>query len=270
VVDLQKFNREGYVTLPSFFQPSEILKIKKDAQGIFVRQFVRHQYPNAENLDDATFLKNMKRLFQEDFSTFFSCGKHCQHLVSLHRHSLDQRILNLLTDLQVRSPVISTRPVMYFNHPDLAKKSSYWKMDPHQDWRSMQGSLNAIVIWMPMVDVDSSMGALQIIPGSHRSGVLNADPKDNYRIIEPIEDSSYQSVNLQVGDALAFSSFLVHRSGHLTQDAIRWSCHFRYNDLEERTFIERGYPHTYIYKPIEELLHPEFPIVKEIAKIYEI
>ena len=34
----------------------------------------------------------------------------------------------------------------------------------------MQGSLNAIVVWVPLVDV-AELGALEIIPGSHLWGL---------------------------------------------------------------------------------------------------
>ena len=60
---------------------------------------------------------------------------------------------------------------------------------------------------------------------------------------------SLSTVTLNKGDILIFSSFLVHKSGELTNDEIRWSCHFRYNNLNEVDFIERGYPSPYQYIP---------------------
>ena len=53
---------------------------------------------------------------------------------------------------------------MYFNHPKLAKEEVYYKVFPHQDWRSMQGSLDSVVIWTPLNQIDSDMGPLNIIP----------------------------------------------------------------------------------------------------------
>ena len=41
----------------------------------------------------------------------------------------------------------------------------------------------------------------------------------------------------------------------------------RYNDLDDTSFIKRGYPHSYIYKPIDEYLTPEFDTKKEINTI---
>ena len=36
------------------------------------------------------------------------------------------------------------------------------------------------------------------------------------------------------------------------------------HDLNEKSFIERGYPHAYIYKPIDEYLTPDINTKQEI------
>src|SRR4030095_3525578 len=108
----------------------------------------------------------------------------------------------------------------------------------------MQGSLDAIVLWVPLTDIDRALGALEVIPGSHTMGLLDSEMSDGYGHIktstnlpEPVAGA------VEGGDALSFSAFLVHQSGTSVTDAIRWSCHFRYNNLREATFVERGFPH---------------------------
>ncbi len=211
----------------------------------------------------------MARLFQEDLSSFTNCGKQAQHLVSLHRLSLDQRLLAELTELGLEQPNISTRPLLYFNSPRLAKKEVYWRLEVHQDWRSMQGSLDSMVVWIPLMDIDVQLGALEIIPGSHLRGLLEAEMVDGYgHLRAEIDPASFLPVEVKRGDALFFSSFLLHRSGTNTTDAIRWSCHFRYNNLAEATFIERGFPHPYLYRPQEELITPDFPAPAQVKHIF--
>jgi ectoine hydroxylase-related dioxygenase (phytanoyl-CoA dioxygenase family) len=123
----------------------------------------------------------------------------------------------------------------------------------------MQGSLNAIVVWIPLVDINEQLGALRVVPGSHREGLLESQPDEWYRHIEGTSDADFLSVEVRAGDALFFSAFLVHASGDNTTDAIRWSCHFRYNDLAEATYVARNYPSPYVYKPQQELITPGFP-----------
>ena len=76
-------------------------------------------------------------------------------------------------------------------------------------------------------------------------------------------------VEVKQGDALFFSSFLVHRSGDNVTDAIRWSCHFRYNDLAENTFIERKYPNPYTYAPQQELITENFPNIEYLTNYFQ-
>ena len=133
----------------------------------------------------------------------------------------------------------------------------------------MQGSLNAMVVWVPLVDIGKDLGALEIVPKSHVLGLLESVENDWYRTVEGTADDKYVSVEVKAGDALFFSAFLLHRSGNNITDSVRWSCHFRYNDLAEPTFIERKYPNPYIYKPEQDLITKDFPDPKQIQRAIE-
>lgn len=132
----------------------------------------------------------------------------------------------------------------------------------------MQGSLDSVVVWVPLADVDVKLGALEVVPGSHKLGLLTTEVVNSFGKVDRFDDGDFISVEARQGDVLFFSSFLVHRSGVNTTDSIRWSCHFRYNNLSEETFIERGYPHPYLYKPQEELITADFPDTERLAKLF--
>jgi hypothetical protein len=38
--------------------------------------------------------------------------------------------------------------------------------------------------------------------------------------------------------------------------------------LAETTFVERGYPHPYLYKPSEDLLTPGFPAQPQVREVF--
>jgi phytanoyl-CoA hydroxylase len=176
--------------------------------------------------------------------------------------ALDPRIIDIVSQLGIEFPNVCTRPVLFFNASKLAKKQVYWKMDPHQDWRSMQGSINSIVAWVAMCDIDISLGALEIIPESHKLGLQAKEMVDSFGLIPEIALTGKKFVPVEVkkGDVLFFSSFLIHQSGNnSTENGIRWSSHFRYNDMNEPQFIERGYPHPYVYHPNPELITTDYP-----------
>lgn len=133
----------------------------------------------------------------------------------------------------------------------------------------MQGSLDSIVVWVPLADVDFSLGALEVVRGSHKLGLLTTEVVNSFGKVDRFDDVDFMSVEAAQGDVLFFSSFLVHRSGVNTTDSIRWSCHFRYNNLGEETFIERGYPHPYLYRPQDELITPDFPDQERLARLFQ-
>jgi hypothetical protein len=43
----------------------------------------------------------------------------------------------------------------------------------------------------------------------------------------------------------------------------------RYNNFAEQTFIERGYPHAFTYKPQENLITPAFPSRDLLREMFE-
>jgi hypothetical protein len=264
------FQEKGFVRLNGFFTKEDVEVVRQDAKWVFLKQMTSRGFVTGREPEEREFESGMGRFFAEDMQGFINCGKTCQHLISLHRLSLRENIVRQLAELGVRRPNICTRPVLYFNSRHLAKSEAYYKSPPHQDWRSMQGSLNAIVIWVPLADVHKELGALEVIPGSHLWGLLESHEDEWYRCIEGLGDEQYQSIEVNAGDVLFFSSFVVHRSGNNVTDSIRWSCHFRYNDLEEPTFISRKYPNPYSYAPQQDLVTKDFPHVEDVQKLYSV
>jgi hypothetical protein len=262
------FREQGFIRFDGFFSKEDVERVRADAKRVFLNQMVVRGFVNRADGDDLEFERGMARYFSEDQEGFVNCGKTCQHLISLHRLSLREEIVSQLIALGVQRPNICTRPVLYFNSKHLAKSEAYYKSPPHQDWRSMQGSLNAMVVWVPLADVPFELGALEVIPGSHMWGLQDSHEDEWYRRIEGITVDRYQSVAVSAGDVLFFSAFLVHRSGNNVTDSIRWSCHFRYNDLEESTFVSRKYPNPYVYKPQQELVTQNFPSTEQLRTVF--
>lgn len=262
------YREQGFLHLRGFFHRREIDDLRRDAIRVFRLQMASRADADLR-ISPRDVEQGLFRLFREDVSRFANCGKQIQHLVSLHRLSLDERILDLLRGLGLAFPNISTRPVLFFNSPHLATKEVYWRVFAHQDWRSMQGSLNSVVVWIPLHDIDCSLGALEVVPESHRLGLLATEVVERFGKVDRFADADFLPIEVEQGDLLVFSSFLVHRSGTNSTDAIRWSCHFRYNDLAEATFIERGYPHAYVYHPVDDLLTAGFPSAAAVRRLFE-
>lgn len=266
----EEFRQEGFVILRNFLDKSVVANIYREARQVFATQIKRvtGHTVNINNRDE--FEAAMFEFFQKDFEAFRGTGINVQHLISLHRLAVSDQIVNLLKEVGIESPSIGARPAMQFNSRFLSKDGSkHWKLDAHQDWRTGQGSLDSPVIWFPMVDAGADLGALQVIPRSHTWGLLESSTS-GYQggITAHLNDGDFVQTEFEVGDLLIFSAFLVHQSGNNITNNIRWSVQLRYNNLAEPTFIERGYPMAYIYKPESELVTPNFPSVEQIEQVF--
>lgn len=89
-------------------------------------------------------------------------------------------------------------------------------------------------LWIPLVDVDEHNGCLQVIPGSHRWGLLPVR-RNEYGQHVPAEDVEARgqpvSVPMKVGDVLAFHNLTFHRSLMNHSDEMRWSIDLRYSEI---------------------------------------
>jgi hypothetical protein len=237
-----QLSKDGYVIFKKFLNKDFTTHIRKSAEAIFQIQFDEFGY-------DGEFKDNMIRLFDEHEDIFKNCGKLIQTgLIPLYQLASDPELVSYIEDLGIEFPNMCTRPVLFFNHPKLAKEEVSYKTPNHQEGPSMEASLNSLVVWVPLVDVNKENGSVIICPGSHKNGVLPFKTNGGFAQVE-YEGESIQP-ELEVGDIAIFSTMLVHKSGDILDDSIRWSCHFRYTDMLEQNFIERGYPNPYIYKPV--------------------
>ncbi|MFN4147630.1 MAG: phytanoyl-CoA dioxygenase family protein [Runella sp.] len=268
----EEFRREGFVILRGFLDKTVVANIYREAREVFATQIKRvtGRTVDIDNRDE--FENAMFEFFEKDFEAFRGTGINVQHLISLHQLAVSDPIIQLLKDIGIEKPSIGARPAMQFNSRFLSKGGSkHWKLDAHQDWRTGQGSLDSPVIWFPMVNAGADLGALQVIPRSHTWGLLEASTS-GYQggITAPLNDEDFVQTEFEVGDLLIFSAFLVHQSGNNITNNIRWSVQLRYNNLAEPTFIERGYPMAYIYKPESELITPHFPKVEDLERIFAV
>jgi ectoine hydroxylase-related dioxygenase (phytanoyl-CoA dioxygenase family) len=247
-MDLEKqelvtqLNKDGYIILKNFFSKEYINTLKQKAENIFEIQFKHFGYTGSFN-------ENMIRLFNEQELIFINCGKIIQTgLLELYKLPLEDKLINYIKDLGLEFPNLCTRPVLYFNHPKLAKEVVYYKTPPHQDWSSMLSSMDSLVVWVPLVDVNKENGSIIIYPGTHKLGPLPYKSTGGFAEVETVGEGLQPE--LEVGDIAIFSTLLIHESGDITNDSIRWSCHFRYTNMLEQDFINHGFPNPYIYKPI--------------------
>ena len=130
-----------------------------------------------------------------------------------------------------------------------------WRSAWHQEYHSQISSERALVAWFGLVPVTLDMGPVQILPGSHREGVLPVralDPlnraKDYTRTFEIAGMDAllarYETAEHETGagDVVFIDFRTVHQSGfNRSAGKSRVTCQVRYFDMSDPAAVARGW-----------------------------
>ena len=268
----QKYAKDGFVVIDELWGRAEVERIKEEVERVF-RTTAGRRGPMIS--PDTAFDRLLEAMFSECRSSYLGAAKLCNHLNSVHRMGLDLRVERLLQELGLSCPTICARPLLWFHSPRLATTERYHRLPAHQEWSNMQGSLDGVVVWAPLVHIDASMGRLQVVPRSHRQGLvpLSGGVQSDYPLaadVDRIKDEAFVEVDVPVGGAVVFSAFLIHRSGTNASLRTRLTANFRFNNAEEPTFVDRDYLNPFRYEAPVGLHTPDFPTRADLAKLWRV
>lgn len=264
-----QYKKEGFVFIKNLFSKEEMLDLLRDIHLVFRNQFEHRDFSFQKN--GLLKSEDLFRFFLNYKNDYINCMNLVQNLVLLHKYGSHDKLIQKLKEVGLKNPVFSTDPLIFLNSKKTSTFFGNWKIPVHQDWRSIQGSLNSVVVWIPIVDCPIELGALQVIPGSHTDGLLPSEDDEWYAHVKDssYDENSFSSVPMEAGDALIFSTFLLHRSSTNTSNEIRYSFQIRFNDFSESTFIERQYPNPYPSNPPQKkLITPDFPKKSQVESIF--
>ena len=254
----------GITVLPNVLSSTGVLELQSKLEEPFSKQisYLRLKPENNQKL---------QCLFDADIKRYLAAAKLVQHTPALHAIGSSQIIIDLVSELGLESPVISTRPVVHIVGNGLAVPEGYQGTPSHQDWRSVQGSLDSLVLWLPLTRHDRAFWPLEVARFSHRLGLLEAKPHEFGNAIseEKLAGVPFTQVIAHPGDVVAFSMFIAHRTGRSKGAGVRWAASFRYNNMLEPTFVTRGFPNPYIYKPQFDLIDDNFPDVHLLNRFFD-
>lgn len=263
------FDRDGYIVARQVVPVNDLDELMREFREVFRLQFSRHgiagDFSAVGGFDAA-----LATLFRVSMASYLGAARLTQYLPFLHRLGAEGPLLDLVNRLGIARPVISTRPVVHIVSDGLVVPGGYHRTPPHQDWRSVQGSIDAVTAWVPLVPVASGQSTLDVIPGSHRQGLMPAVEHPFGTEVEPdrFDDQEFVPIDAEPGDVVLFSMFLVHRTGQGQGDGVRWAVSYRYNNLDEPSFAKRDFPNPYVYKPREELLFEDFPEPSDLRRVF--
>lgn len=269
-VDREEFLREGFVIARGLLDPAPLAALNAEMGELFAIQLRRLGLPVDPGSSREAFQANAARLLAVDVETYINTARMTQMVPTAHTIMNSQPILDLVRALGVAVPLLSTRLSNHIMSDVLRIPGGYHKSPPHQDWRSMQGSLDSVVLWVPTTPVTERSHPLEVVPRSHLLGLLDtAEHIMTPAVDDPrITEDQYRPLPMQPGDVVAFSSFLVHRTGETGDGQVRIAFSTRFNNAAEATYVEHGYPTPYKYSYRTDLMIPDFPRASDLKRIF--
>jgi hypothetical protein len=210
-------------------------------------------------IDDVKLLG--KQFFGEKFSLEkpFVDGKRSElgifydslrYSLSLQRLAASPQILELVNSLGIKHPISMHQDNIRMDEPNRNEVLFHW----HQDITYLLGSHNSVTLWIPLGVTNMHYGTIGVKPlsekrimpvtftnneaGQKRS---HLSPKD-VLLADRVDDSDEEIIEAELGDIVAFSQYVLHRSRKNNSDNCRWTIQLRYSDLLEPGFVSAGMP----------------------------
>jgi ectoine hydroxylase-related dioxygenase (phytanoyl-CoA dioxygenase family) len=236
--DIAQFREQGYLVLRgALSKVAHLAKLRQeitDLGRMFVPDF---------RMDDDSY----QRFGAANQSRFYTGLRYLPSLTMLA--SCDE-LVECSRQLGLAMPAVMHSYNIRMDVPADTKVLFHW----HQDISYLLGSLNSVTYWLPLGRANVDHGSIEVIPKSHRSGLApvrytgegtppkaqSLSPKDLYLMEDPKEAGPV--VDVDFGDMVVFSQFLLHRSTANLAKKVRWTIQVRHSDLAEDAFISAGYP----------------------------
>ena len=173
-----------------------------------------------------------------------------RYLPSLGRLANSHMLTALSKELGLARPIVMNASNIRMDDAGENVNKFHW----HQDFTYLLGSKNSITYWIPLQDVSSTLGGIEVVAGSHKKGLAEFEvtndvakqktshisPNDIVLSSEPSQTATPMELNY--GEAVVFSQFLLHRSLEHTGHHTRWTVQIRHSDATDAFFREHGCP----------------------------
>lgn len=270
---IQEYKKNGIIKIKKLLKKKDISKILKNINLLFLNELKNKKLIDKKKqvnlLENPKYLDKYRKIYPSEYNNLTL--KVMQKFLEVYNIGSTNKILSLVKCLGLKSPAFSTDPLIMLNSKFTNNKQGMGYAPYHQDWRTIQGSLNCLVIWVPLVKILSNMGSIFYLPSTHKKGLFKTKKHSWFETI-PLSNSEIareKKDNLEIGDAFIFSSFLVHRSAINKSNKIRVSLQYRFNDLAEQSYIQRNFPVNYKHaEPKKKIITKNFPKEKDLKSIF--
>lgn len=139
-----------------------------------------------------------------------------------------KKITSIVHDL-IKNPGLYKKIPFRIDVPFETKELAYW----HQDDFYVKGNPKELTVWIPLFNTKIEHGCLMVMPGTHKLGPIPHSIKVGKKWLpEGIYSREVRYVEMNCGDVLFFSSYLMHSSSLNISNEIRYSIQLRYTSTE--------------------------------------
>ncbi|WAB96731.1 MULTISPECIES: phytanoyl-CoA dioxygenase family protein [Pseudomonas] len=266
------YREQGYLVAEGIFDPRHLDETLVHFNLAFAQQLDRLALPVADGPAVEALHLNMAVLLGASVPLYLATLRMCSKLYGVYRLMTADRLREAAADLGVVTPLFQTTPVLHLMSKKLVIPGGYQGFDVHQDWTSVQGSLDTITTWIPFMDIDTQLFTMEVMPGSHLLGLLSGDQEQHVLRVDEkhFKEDDFVPVCVGKGGVCLMSNFTIHRSSREGDERLRISVSGRYENASEPTFIEREYPFTQHKTMQRGLITEHFPSVEQVRAVYAI
>lgn len=166
-----------------------------------------------------------------------------QRLESFHRFFHQPHMLEMMSRLAGKEAWVYPIKMARIATPRMLG----YETPPHQDAYSHHAGPTMAGIWVALHDVDSTMGRVKVLPGSHKGGVrkvLEAQGVGGVQCEIYEHETLWHVSDFEKGDVLIFNSATVHKAEPNTSESkVRLSVDTRFCDYGAPVFSTNLEPH---------------------------
>jgi hypothetical protein len=266
-----RFERDGYYIANDRVPAHNIDAFLEDLSDILSAQLERANLsaPLSPDPVEAIYAK-LTALHRFDQGVYLATLRVLNKLKSLYDLFLADGIAQACADLGVRLPLMHTLPLFHIMSNRLAIDQGYHGFAPHQDWSGLQTSLNTVVIWLGLHDIDERRFPLEVLPHSHLQGLCASTFDGSEHTLDEwcVARHAFVPISVRKGDVVLMSPFTIHRTGPCDSEALRLAVSWRYEDALEPTFVARKYPFAQTRVVNHALQEPGFPDSGQMRAVF--
>lgn len=208
---MEKFQENGYFIIENGFSPDEINSMRERiedlAAGKFKMQGRRFQVDtDSGKYEDVSSGEMTYRGPDVAYRKISDLEYDEVFLRELQSDWLKEICLNFVGD------IVTILRVTMMDKPAKGGTHLPWHQDISMDWPTVKQPKFAI--WFPLDDATAASGTLQVIPGSHKHGMINRGhllPESLEAELAPKD--KIIDVEIKAGSCLFFHPAILHRSG---------------------------------------------------------